>query len=175
MNEEEAGYLATVTNIVSPAVVRVNSSTVDLKPLPIKPEWILGGTPEAWYKEVAISRDEMSELVVWECSAGLFSWHYKKDESLIVISGEAFVTAENGQQLRLGPGDVAFFPAGTTCTWRVPGPLRKVAVVREPMWRPLGFAVKAWNRVVQMVGRTGKPTMVPADQAAFSEPPRKVG
>ena len=96
------------------------SSTLDLRPLPIKPEWILGGSPEAWYKDVAISRDGMSELVVWECSAGLFEWHYKKDESLIVISGEAFVTTENYRELRLGPGDVAFFPAGTSSTWRVP-------------------------------------------------------
>ncbi len=150
------------------------SSTLDLRPLPIKPEWILGGSPEAWYKDVAISRDGMSELVVWECSAGLFEWHYKKDESLIVISGEAFVTTENYRELRLGPGDVAFFPAGTSSTWRVPGSLRKVAVVREPMWRPLGFAVKAWNRVVQMVAPTRKPPFTPADEATLNEPTRKV-
>lgn len=83
--------------------MRFNPSSVDLRALPIKPEWILGGSPEAWYKDVAISRDEMAELVVWECSAGLFMWHYKKDESLIVISGEAFVTTENNLELRLGP------------------------------------------------------------------------
>lgn len=175
MKKEEGGSLATVTNIASSAVVRVAPSSVDLRPSPIQPEWILGGTPKAWNKEVARSRDRMSQIIVWECSAGIFTWHYSKDESLVVISGEAFVTTENGQELRLGPGDAAFFPAGTTCTWRVPGPLRKVAVMREPMWRPLGYAVKAWNRVVRMVGLTGKPTMTPAAEATFSEPPRKVG
>ena len=175
MKEEETGSLATVTNIASPAVVKVAPSSVDLRPSPIEPEWILSGSPKAWNKEIARSRDRMAQIVVWECSAGFFIWHYSKDESLIVISGEAFVTMENGQEIRLGPGDVAFFPAGTTCTWRVTGPLRKVAVMREPMWRPLGYAVKAWNRVVRLVGLTGKPPLSPAAEAIFSEPPRKVG
>jgi uncharacterized protein len=174
MKEEEGGSLATVTNIASQSVVRVTPSSVDLKPSPIQPEWILGGSPQAWKKEVARSRDRMSQIIVWECSAGLFMWHYNKDESLIVISGEALVTMENGQELRLGPGDAAFFPAGTTCTWRVPGPLRKVAVMREPMWRTLGYAVKAWNRVLRIVGLTGRPSLTPADRTTFVEPPRKV-
>lgn len=167
--------LATVTNIASQSVVRAAPARVDLTPLDIPPEWILAGSPKAWNKVIARSRDRMSQIDVWECSAGLFMWHYSVDESLIVISGEAFVTAENGQELRLGPGDVGFFPAGTTCTWRVPGPLRKVAIMREPLWRPLGFAVKAWNRLLRMVGLRGRPSLMPADRATFSEPPRKVG
>ena len=174
MKEERQPPLATVTNIVQ-SIVRAAPARVDLTDSPIPPDWIRAGSPKAWNKEIAYSRDRMSQIFVWECSAGLFIWHYSKDESLVVISGEAFITTENGQELRLGPGDVAFFPAGTTCTWRVPGPLRKVAVMREPMWRPLGLAVKAWNRVLRMVGLRGRPSLIPADQAAFSEPPRKVG
>ena len=42
------------------------------------------------------------------------------------------------------------------------------------MWRPLGFAVKAWNRVVQMVAPTRKPPFTPADEATLNEPTRKV-
>lgn len=167
--------MAKVTNIASQSIVRVAPIGVDLNPAPIRPEWVLEGSPMAWSREVARSRDRMSQVVVWECSAGLFMWHYSKDESLIVISGEAFLTTESGQELRLGPGDVGFFPAGTTCTWRVPGPLRKVAILGEPMWGPLGFVVKAWNRLLQMAGLRGRPSLVPADRATFIEPPRKVG
>jgi uncharacterized protein len=167
--------LSTVTNIESQSVVRISPSSVDLNPSPIRPEWILSGSPKAWSKEVTRSRDRMSQIVVWECSAGLFMWHYNKDESLVVISGEVFVTTQSGQELRLGPGDAAFFPAGTTCTWRVTGPLRKVAIMREPMWRPLGFAVKAWNRLLTIVGLTGRPSLAPADRTSFIEPPRKAG
>jgi uncharacterized protein len=166
--------VATVTNIVQ-SVVRAAPARVDLTDSPIPPDWIRAGSPKACIKEIATSRDRMSQIFVWECSAGVFMWHYSKDESLVVTSGEAFITTENGQELRLGPGDVAFFPAGTTCTWRLPGPLRKVAVMREPMWRPLGFAVKAWHRVLRRVGLGGGPSLMPADRATFTEPPRKVG
>jgi uncharacterized cupin superfamily protein len=34
-----------------------------------------------------------------------------KDEALVVSSGEAFITNGYGER-RIGPGDVAFFPAG---------------------------------------------------------------
>jgi uncharacterized protein len=163
--------VANVTNIASPSVVRITPTSVVLNPSPIRPEWILRGSPKAWSKEVTRSRDRMSQILVWECSAGLFMWHYNKDESLVVISGEVFVTTQSGQELRLGPGDAAFFPAGTTCTWRVTGPLRKVAIMREPMWPPLGFAVKGWNRMLSIVGLTGRPSLAPADRTTLVEPP----
>jgi uncharacterized protein len=53
-----------------------------------------------------------SVILVWECTAGRFHWHYVKDEVLVVVVGEAFVTNEKGEERRLGPGDLAFFPAG---------------------------------------------------------------
>jgi len=167
--------MANVTSIASQSVVRVAPSSVDLRPSTIPAEWVLGGSPKASSKEVARSRDRMSKIFIWECTAGLFMWHYSEDESLVMLSGEAFVTKEDGQEFRLGPGDVGFFPAGTTCTWRVPGPVRKVAVMRVPVWRSLGFAVKGWNRLLWMLGLTRKPSLAPADRATFSEPPRKVG
>jgi uncharacterized protein len=159
---------------ISRPIVRVVPASVDLEPSGISADWILSGTPTAWNKEVARSYDRISQIVVWECSEGLFKWHYTKDESTIVISGEAFLIDNNGEEVRFGPGDVGFFPAGTICTWRVPGPFRKVAVIREPMWRPLGFAVKAWNRLLGMTGLSGKPSLILADRKTRNEPPRKV-
>jgi uncharacterized cupin superfamily protein len=166
--------LTTVLCDMSKAIVRVAPPNVDLESSEIPAEWIFAGSPKAWNREVSGSRDGMSQIVVWECTEGHFKWHYNKDESVIVISGEAFLIRENGQELRFGPGDVGFFPAGSVCEWRVPGPFRKVAVMREPMWRPLGMAVKAWNRILQMVGLTGGPPLMFVDPAAFSESPSRV-
>ena len=161
-------------NSISEPIVRIAAASVDLKPSKISSEWILRGTPTAWSKEVTRSRDRMSQIVVWECTEGHFKWYYSKDESVVVVSGEAFLVHDNGQELRFGPGDVGFFPAGTICTWRVPGPFRKIAVMREPMWLPLGFAVKALNRLLQMVGLTSTPSLVLTDPNTRNDHPRKV-
>jgi uncharacterized cupin superfamily protein len=40
-------------------------------------------------------------------------WHYAVDETVHIISGEVIVTDEQGRVHRLGPGDMAFFPAGS--------------------------------------------------------------
>jgi uncharacterized protein len=149
------------------AIVRLVPASIDLEPSGIPAEWIFSGTPKAWNKEVAGSHDHMSHIIVWECTEGHFKWYYEKDESVTVISGEAFLIDENGEELRFGPGDVGFFPAGSICEWRVPGTFRKVAVMREPMWRPLGIVVKAWNRILQMVGLTGRPSLVFPDRATL--------
>lgn len=166
--------MTTPYHSTSKPILRVAPASVDLDPSGISADWILSGTPKAWNKEVGRSHDRMSQIVVWECTEGHFKWHYSKDESVIVVSGEAFLIQDNGQEVRFGPGDVGFFSAGTTCTWRVPGRFRKVAVMRDPMWRPLGFAVKAWNRFLARVGLTGRPSLAFVNPAALNEPPRKV-
>jgi uncharacterized cupin superfamily protein len=76
------------------------------------------------------------------------SWHYRLDEMVHVISGEVFVTDETGLERRLGPGDMAFFPAGSHSLWRVPVAVRKLAVCRHALPKPPGTAVRAWRRLV---------------------------
>jgi len=55
----------------------------------------------------------------------------------------------DGQEHRFGAGDIAFFPAGTACTWRIAEHIRKVAVVRETIWRPLGFVLKVSKKILR--------------------------
>lgn len=153
---------------MSKSIVMTTIATADLAPSSIPAEWIIEGTPKAWSKRISRSGDELSEVVVWECTAGFFTWHYKKDESVIVISGEAFLIKPNGEEIRFGAGDVGFFPAGTVCNWRVPAPFRKVAVMREPMWRPVGYAAKAWNRAMQWLGLASQPSLDSLDQTGLS-------
>ena len=134
------------------SVVIAAAADVELGPEPINKQWILSGNPISRSKVVARSRDMASSLVVWDCTAGSFVWHYGQDEAIVVISGEAFMLGENGQERRLGAGDYAFFPAGSVAKWRVDTYIRKVALLREPIWRPLGFALKVWNKLTRKLG-----------------------
>ena len=136
------------------SIVLANAPTIDLEPEPIPSEWILGGKPQARCKKLVRSRDWTSHIVVWDCTPGQFKWHFTMDEAIIVISGEAFMINENGEERRFGPGDLGFFPAGSSCKWRVSQHFRKIGVLREPLWRPLGLCVKAWHKLLQIGGIT---------------------
>src|SRR3989442_6409219 len=107
------------------------AASADLDAAPISRDWVLDGKPETRSKELARSHDRTSYVTVWDCTAGRFDWHYNKDETLVVISGEAFISDENGVERRIGPGDVVFFQAGTSAAWRVPNHIKKNALLRH--------------------------------------------
>ena len=158
---------------MSKSIVTATPATLELdEPGSIPQDWILSGQPETRSKMLGRSHDWTSNIVVWECTAGGYKWHYNQDEVIIVISGEGFMTNEKGEERRFGPGDVGFFPAGTTCTWRHPDHFRKVAVLKEAIWRPLGFGLKVWNKLLRTVGLTGKSPLMLAVVALTSWSPR---
>ena len=70
-----------------------------------------------------------------------------------------FITDHKGAERRLGPGDMAFFPAGSKSTWRVPVEVRKLATCRQAMPGLFGFALRVWNKL----GRTLKPMFWPEE------------
>jgi len=130
---------------------------------------ILKGNPEARSAVLARSRDRTSVTVAWECTPGEFVWDYTQDETLVVLAGEAFVTNEAGEECRLRPGDMAFFPAGSSSRWRVTDRIKKVAVVRHHLPPPLGLGVRLWYKLVQLTGRRGdRPRPRPASGPATS-------
>jgi uncharacterized cupin superfamily protein len=131
--------------LITPAI------TTHLQRTPISPDWVLEGTPETRSEELARSRDLTSFAMVWDCTAGRFNWNYNKDETLVVLSGEAFITIGDIER-RIGPGDVVFFPAGSSASWRVPQYISKVAFLRHTMPRAAGFGVLAWNKFLRVVG-----------------------
>lgn len=138
---------------MSRRILTAESTTFELGTgtIPLAPRSVLSGNPVTRLRHVARSRDLTEDVFVWECTAGVFTWNYHKDETIVVVSGEVFLTLQNGEERRLGPGDLAFFPAGSSCQWRVPVRVRKVAVEREVLWRPLGFGWKAWMKLLRMV------------------------
>lgn len=141
---------------MSTSILSVTPANVQLEPGSIPPEWLLSGNPETRSKILLRTRDWIASVVVWECGAVSYKWHYDQDEAYIVISGEGFMTDETGVERRFGPGDVAFFPAGTNAKWRHPDHFRKVAFLKESVGRPVGFGLKVWNKLLRLVGLTGK-------------------
>jgi uncharacterized cupin superfamily protein len=131
-------------------IVIAAAAAANLEPGPVVHDEVLNGTPRMRSKELARSHDGTSHTMVWECTAGCFNWDYHKDETFVVMSGEAFITTETGEERRIVPGDIVFFPAGTSAKWRVPHHIKKVAFLRHTMPRPLGFAVLAWNRLLRI-------------------------
>ena len=123
-------------------VVFAAPADVELLPAPISAQWIIEGAPRARSKRLATSADGTVSVIAWSCTPGRFNWHYAVDEILHIISGEVFVADENGESRRLGPVDMAFFPAGSSSLWHVTREVRKLA-------SPLGFALRAWNKLAR--------------------------
>jgi uncharacterized protein len=132
---------------MSNSIVFAAPADVELAPAPIPPHWIVEGAPQARSKRLAMSSDGASSIMAWSCTPGRFNWHYNVDETLHIISGEVFVTDDNGERCRLGPGDMVFFPAGSSSLWHVTQEVRKLAFCRHSIPRPLGFALRAWNKL----------------------------
>ena len=138
----------------SPIVIST-AATTELQSAPITPSWIVSGSPAARNKLMALSDDRTSYVMVWDCAPGQFNWHYSEDETVVIVSGEVFITDDKGER-RLGPGDFAFFPAGCTCKWRVTSHVRKVAVLRTALPSPVAFALRAWNKLLKLLGIRGQ-------------------
>lgn len=132
-------------------VVFAAPADIELLPAPIPAHWITEGAPEARSKRLGTSADGTASIMAWSCTPGRFTWRYRVDEFIQIIAGEIFVTDEKGQSRKLGPGDMVFFPAGSVSHWHVTKEVRKLAVCRHSMPRPLGFALRVWNKLAAIL------------------------
>ena len=98
------------------------------------------------------SADGTCVTVIWDCTAGLFEWHFGVDETVHIIEGEVTVADARGVERTLRPGDIGFFPVGSKTLWRVDHYVRKMAVCRHAMPAPLGFALRAFNKLKSLAG-----------------------
>jgi uncharacterized protein len=152
--------------VPNPVVFAVPAD-VELDPAPIPSDWVIEGNPQARSKRLATSADGTSTVMAWSCTAGRFKWHYAVDETIHLISGEVFVTDENDNVRRVGPGDMVFFPAGAVSTWYIPDHVRKLAVCRHSMPRLAGFALRAFNKLIGVVtGSDGSAALESVAQSA---------
>lgn len=133
------------------SIVITSAASATLKFAPIYSDWILEGEPVSHNTLLAVSRDKTARVMAWECTPGFFNWYYTEDETVYIIYGEVFIT-ENGIERQLTKGDMAFFPAGSTCTWRVTKTVRKVAFLRKDLPPPFGLCVRVWNKLLRKAG-----------------------
>ena len=62
---------------------------------------------------------------IWTKEASEFPWTYGSREVCYFLEGEVTVTPEGGEPVTMGKGDLATFPAGMNCTWKITKDVRK--------------------------------------------------
>jgi hypothetical protein len=117
------------------------NATPPLASSPINKDWILEGAPEASSAILSRSEDQTACTIMWSCTPGKFRWIYDFDETIHFLEGVVVIDDGAGPR-RLGPGDVVFFPVGTSAVWTVEATVRKLAFCRKALPAPIGTAVK---------------------------------
>ncbi len=62
---------------------------------------------------------------IWEKEVSTFPWEYDATEVCYLLDGKVTVTAEDGEQITFGKGDLVKFDKGLKCTWEIHEPVRK--------------------------------------------------
>lgn len=62
---------------------------------------------------------------VWEKGVSEFPWQYDETETCYLLTGEVEVTPQGGEPIRICKGDLAVFPRGMRCVWKIIQPLAK--------------------------------------------------
>ncbi len=133
--------------------VAASLADLDLDPAPIRPEWVLEGSPIARCRHWSDSSDGTTQAMAWDCTAGAFRWFFGGDEIVHIIEGEVIVTDEAGTARTLRPGDAALFRAGTWSTWRVPHYVRKHAICRDSLPAAVVVPLKATRKIGRIAAR----------------------
>jgi len=128
-------------------IPRDTFARTDLQPAPLRPSWIRSGTPTARALPLCESADRNFSFGLWDCTDGRFDFHYRSDEIIQILEGEATVLTQ-GMLLNLRPGDMAFFPKGSSADWTVHGYIKKLAIFRS---EELGIL----ERIVRKLQRIG--------------------
>jgi uncharacterized protein len=150
---DETGSKAIDGNSRSPEVimplllVETSHSSVDLKPSPIEPSWIIAGNPEARSHMLWCSSDRAAKTFIWSCTRGKFNWYYDLDETLMILEGSIVLESEGMPPKRYGVGDVVLFREGAHAKWHVEDYVKKVAFCRITNPFGLAFAVRALNKL----------------------------
>ncbi len=62
---------------------------------------------------------------IWEKEVSEFPWEYDMEEVCYLLSGEAVITPENGDPVKIEAGDFVVFPCSLKCRWNIHLPIRK--------------------------------------------------
>lgn len=92
---------------------------------------VFRGSPKMRCTSITSSGDMGTSVGLWDCTDGRFKWVFYCDEVVHILEGAVTVHVK-GNQMRLTPGSVAYFPIGTDSEWDVHGYVKKVFVHRHP-------------------------------------------
>jgi len=120
---------------------------------PIDPTWIKDGCPTARVAHLVETEDTLAHVVVWDCTAGAFDWHFDLEETVQIIEGEVRILDKSGTITTLRAGEMCFFQAGSVSTWHVDRYVRKIAFCRHATLKPVGLAIRAANKFSRMISR----------------------
>jgi len=104
---------------------------------PLPAEWVEQGSPQASGAVLSKSADSRIVRGVWACTPGRFRWTFTYDETVVVVQGSATVVMDNGAEVSLTPGVMAFFERGQGSTWTIHENFRKAFHADSP--EPLPF------------------------------------
>lgn len=124
-----------------------------LEPAPIRPEWVIDGSPVAKCKTLARHHLGWGDAAHWSCTAGKFHWYYGWDETVMFLEGEVFITDANGSVYHGKPGVTLHFPKGTFAVWEVPTYVRKLAFNQKPVPWFLHYPHKIIERIQRVFNK----------------------
>ena len=132
-------------------VMQFGASELKLNLSPIRSNWVLEGNPVARNQLLSVSADGAARSYIWDCTAGRFNWFYEAEESIYVIEGGVTLKDAGGVR-RVGEGDTLVFAPGARVEWHVEHYIRKFALIRTPLPRPLVLAQRGYRFVKRLVG-----------------------
>jgi uncharacterized protein len=115
---------------------------LELGPAPIHNDWVIAGEPKARSALLSETADGEAFTVVWECSEGTFRWNYGCDETIHFLEGSVTFDDGSGVLRSVSPGDVVYFPKGSSVIWNVKTPVRKLAICRKVLPGPLAASIR---------------------------------
>lgn len=62
---------------------------------------------------------------IWEKEISEFPWEYSEEETCYILEGAIEVTPDGGEPVRIVKGDLATFPKGMKCIWKITEGVRK--------------------------------------------------
>ena len=62
---------------------------------------------------------------IWEKEVSEFPWSYEEAETCYFLAGDVVVTPDGGEPVTMVKGDLATFPAGMSCTWKINQAVKK--------------------------------------------------
>lgn len=82
-----------------------------------------------WIRNEAAGANDTLLVGLWRSEPTTVPYFFGEDETIHALEGELQITLDSGEVITLTPGDIASFDKGTTSTWTVVSPFKKLFVI----------------------------------------------